>query len=389
MNICMFSPFSSKASCTQRLISFAKELIWRGHGVSIVLPSFDRHSGFMLESAGSIGDIKLCRPFQLQLRELEATTLSYVISSSLNSLFLRCDIIHVLKPSLITFPGYLSRIVYKTPVIQDIDDLDHEVMIAEKHPKLRIYATELFERFVPSFADHIVTCSSALRTIYLQLGIDEDRITMIPQGVNVSEYEIGRQSSLKSKYNLKDRVIVYLGALNNEVQVSPLINAMKLIVAERKDASCLIVGDGIARPFYERLVDDLGLRESVTFAGYTPHEDVPKLLSISDIGFACFLPPVPSTGGVMKVFEYMASRIPVVVNRAGDLPYYIDFGNAGAITKLDSKSLSNTVIELLNDDRRRKKLGEHAHEYVKNNFDWKVLTKRLMGVYENEQARKR
>jgi glycosyltransferase involved in cell wall biosynthesis len=314
---------------------------------------------------------------------------SYAFSSSVKSLFLKCDIIHILKPTPITCPGYLNKLTYRTRIVQDIDDLDHEVMIAEKHAKLRIYVTELFERFLPSFADHVITCSSDLKKIYLHLGIEEDKITIIPQGVNVSEYDVKPDLSMKDMYNLKDKVIVYLGALNNEVQVYPLLKAMKLITAERKDTSCLIVGDGRARGFYENLVHDLALEEFVTFTGRVPHEGVPKLLSVSDIGFACFLPPVPSTGGVMKVFEYMASKIPVVVNRAGDLPYYIDFGQAGAITKLDPVGLSNTIVELLDDDQKRKRLGNHAHEYVRNNFDWEVLTGKLVRVYEKEQTRKR
>ena len=389
MNVCMFSPFSTKASCTRRLISFAKELIRRGHTVSITLPSFDRHSGFTLETVENFDGIKLSHPFQLKVRKMEVATFSYTLSSSLSSLFLRCDIIHVLKPTPITWAGYLGKILYGTPIIQDIDDLDHAVMIAEKHPKMRIWFMRQSEKLLPKLADYVVTCSSLLKRIYIDLGVEQDKITWIPQGVNVSEFEVKSDLSIKAKYNLRDKVVVYLGALNNDVQVYPLIKAMKLIIAKRKDVSCLIIGDGSARSFYERLVHNLGLGEFVAFTGFVPHEDVPKLLSISDIGFACFVPPLIPTGGLMKVFEYMASRVPVVVNQSGDLPYYIDYGKAGAITKLDPESLSSTLIQLLDDDRKRKKMGKHAYEYVKENFDWKILTEQLIRIYKSAQARMR
>ena len=379
----MFSPFSTKAPCTYRLTSFAKELFLRGHDVSIVLPSLDRHSDFLLESEKCIGGVKLIRPHQFRSRNLETAMLPYVLSSILKSFSLRCDIIHVLKPVPLSCPSYFKRLFYGTPIVQDIDDLDHVVMNVEKHPKWRIWVTEQFEKLLPRLADHIITSSSYLKELYLGMGIVEDRITWIPNGVNVSEFDVEPDYSIKARYNLKEKVIVYVGSLNNETQLFPLIRAMRFIVTGRNDTCFLIIGDGLAKRNLEMLTHKLGINKSVIFIGRIPHKDVSKFLSISDIGIACF----PSLDWIqaasnIKVFEYMASGVPVIVSATGDLPYYVDFGATGVIAKFNVRDLSMKLDELLDDDRKRKRLGEKARRYVKENFDWQVLTGKVEKIYE-------
>jgi glycosyltransferase involved in cell wall biosynthesis len=312
----------------------------------------------------------------------------YVFSTALKALLLTCDIIHIQKPSPLTCPGYLAKIKNKTFLVQDVDDLDHAVMIAEKHLRIRIWTAEKFERFFPKLADHIVTCSSYLKRIYENAGVEKDKITWISNGVNASEFDLKPNLSLKEDYRLKDRVIVYVGSLNIETQVSLLLRSMKSIAKER-DVSCVIIGDGKARPRLESLTRKLGLNQHVVFVGHVQHVDVPKFLSISDIGYACF-PRIDyiEAASNIKVFEYMASGIPPVVSPVGDLPYYVDFGNAGVITEYNVEDVSKALLCLLDDEKKRRKFGEYARRYVKDNFDWQVLTKRLLGIYEKLQEQK-
>lgn len=312
----------------------------------------------------------------------------YVFSTALKALLLTYDVVHVLKPSPLTCLGYLAKIRNKTPLVQDIDDLDHAVMIAEKHSRIRIWFVKQFERTFPKLADHIVTCSSYLKRIYENFGIEKDKITWISSGVNTSEFDVKPNLSIKENYGLRDKVIVYVGSLNIETQVSLLIRSMKLITRE-KDVSCLIIGDGRARPYLENLACKLGLNQHVIFIGRVPHIDVPKFLSISDIGFACF-PRIDyiAAASNIKVFEYMASGIPAVVSPVGDLSYYTDFGKAGVIAEYNVKDVSRALLDLLDDDKKRKRLGEHARKYVRNNFDWQVLTERVLSVYEKLQEQK-
>lgn len=381
----MLSPFSSKAPSTYRLISFATELSRNGHNVCIILPSSDRHSDFVFESNDHVNRVRLIRPYQLTSRNFEVSMAPYFFSSIFKTLSQRFDVVHILKTSPLTCAGYVTKFFYRSPVVQDIDDLDHLVMIAEKHPKVRVWIVKQFERFLPKVADQIITSSSLLRKMYLDIGIEEERIAWVPNGVSVSEFDVEGDMSLKARYNLRGKVIVYVGSLNNEAQLSPLLTAMRFVVKEREDTSCLIIGDGTARQSLECLTHDLKLEDYVIFAGKVVHKEVPKLLSICDVGFACFQKMnYISAASNIKVFEYMASGIPVVVSATGDLPHYIEFGKAGVIANVDS--LSNSLLDLLTNDKKRKRLGEHARRYVTDNFDWRILTEKLEKIYKKANS---
>jgi len=382
MNICMFSPFSIKAPSTYRLLSFARVLTARGHNVTIVLPSFDRYSGFKVELENSLGDVQLSKPPQLKSKKLITDMIPYAFSTTLRSVFSTCDVVHILKTTPISCFGYAAKFSHRIPIVQDIDDLDHLVMIAEGHSRIRTWIVAQCEKILPKLANHTIVSSSSLRRLYLEFGLERNKITQISNGVCVDEFDVEADLAIKEHYNLKDRVVVYVGSLNNEAQLSPLIFGMQEVVKERKDASCLIVGDGTARGNLQQLVHNLDLEEFVIFAGQVVHAEIPKFLSISDIGFACF-PEMDYLRFVsnIKVFEYMASGIPVVVNSVGDLPFYVDYGRAGVITKPDANELSKALVDLLSDDRKRRRLANHAKKYVKN-FDWTMLTEKLLEVYE-------
>jgi glycosyltransferase involved in cell wall biosynthesis len=156
---------------------------------------------------------------------------------------------------------------------------------------------------------------------------------------------------------------------------------MQLVIAERHDTSCLIVGDGLAKDRLKQLIVKLGLDDFFVFTGRISHDIVPQYLSFADIGIACF----PSLdyfnyASNIKVFEYLASGIPTNVSPTGDLPYYVDYGKAGIVADSNVATLSNTLTELLADDSKRKDISRYAKAYVKN-FDWSRLANELINVY--------
>ena len=101
------------------------------------------------------------------------------------------------------------------------------------------------------------------------------------------------------------------------------------------------------------------MADYVVFTGRVPHEDVSKFLSISDIGFACFPRELHyMAASNLKVFEYMAAGVPPLVSSVGDSPYYVDYGNAGMIVDFDVENVSKTITDLLQDEKKRKRLSE-------------------------------
>lgn len=376
----MLSPFSIRAPSSYRLLSFSRVLCSKGHHVTLVLPNYDRHSGFLIDKNFNFPGIKLINPYQLKTRNLSINMFPYVASAILKNASLNYDIVHILKPTPITSFGYLFK-PFHIPIVLDIDDLDHLVMQAEKNSPLSTWVMYQSERLFPKLANKIIVSCSYLKQLYSQIDFQKNKIVQISNGVSVKDFNVKPDLNLKNKYNLKDKVVVYVGSLNNYDQLLPIIFSMQKVIKERRDTCCLIIGDGKIKNELEVLVRKLGLEEFFVFTGRIYHNLLPNFLSVSDLGLACF----PSAelynyASNIKVFEYLASGLPVIVSPTGDLPYYIDYGRAGIVSQPDFDHLSKALLKLLSDDRKRKSIGIHAKEYAKN-FDWETLTKNLLNVY--------
>ena len=384
MNICMFSPFSSTAPSSHRVLSFAEALSKKGHNITIVLPSFDKYSNYMPDMY-KYDLFRISTPFQLKTHSLAINMVPYSFFASMQCFKEKYDIIHVLKPTPMSFVGYAGKFFRGIPIIQDVDDLDHVIMAAENKSHISVWTMQQCERLVPRFSDKIIVSCSPLKELYSQMGFSA-KLIMIPNGVFVDEFKVDFSLYLKDKYHLKEQVIIYVGSLNNEAQVKPLILSMKKIIMRNKNVSCLIVGNGVALPKLKCLVRALGLGEHFIFTGRVSHSFIPHLLSIADIGFACF----PQNqyfkyASNIKVFEYMAAGVLPVVNQLGDLPFNVDFGRAGLVVDPAVDTLSDCLLSILSDERKRRSLSNHARQYVRR-FDWNFLSSILEATYKQVQS---
>jgi hypothetical protein len=205
MDILMYSPFSFKAPSTYRLLSFAKVLSKNGHNVTITLPCFDKYSAFEVDPTNNINCIRLSKPFQMKTNNLIVNMLPYVFSSTFSNLADRYDVIHVLKPSPLTISGYSHKFLTRTPLIQDIDDLDHMIMAAEKLSPITTWVTAQSEKLFPRLADHIVVSCSALNAFYSQMGLKK-RLTQISNGVSLMT--IKSKKILRLKFNINSKIML-------------------------------------------------------------------------------------------------------------------------------------------------------------------------------------
>ena len=379
MRILIFSGTSS-GDCRFDLF----EALAKRHEVTVISPSFDRHSGFKFESFMEKNGLRRLRPFQLCTKSIMANMVPYLVDSihkaaSLN----KFDIIHILRPNPINFAGILAKRLHQIPIVLDFNDLDSLVMKEEGHSLWAQSIMRAFERYFPKEAEHIIVCSSALRDYLVQLGVDEKKITWVPNGVNTSRFYPEKTSiNLKRKMGLKKYVVTYLGNLNQPDLVEPLINAMKIIDQKREDVSCLIVGNGTHRTRLMTLSEEYGLTGSVTFTGRV--SSVAKYLWITDVSIA-YLPDkaFAKYASNVKLFEYMAAATAPIVSDIGDLPYYVDYGKAGVVVKANNTNkLAKAILDLLGNDEKRQEISTKAQQYAATRYDWNLLSQKVEKVYQ-------
>lgn len=230
-------------------------------------------------------------------------------------------------------------------------------------------------------ADYIITISeSSKRDIAKYLKIDEKKIQVIYPGVDetykklLSNEEI---ATVKSKYNIDGKYLLYLGTLEPRKNIETIIRAYNCFKKVDKDNIKLVLA-GKKGWLYDSifsLVKEYGVQEDVVFTDYIDDFDKAPLYQGAEI----FLFPSLYEGFGMPVIEAMASKTPVITSNSSSLPEAA--GDAAIITDpLDYIKISESIELILNNDKLREKM---INEGVKqaNKFNWDLSAEKLKDIY--------
>ena len=92
-------------------------------------------------------------------------------------------------------------------------------------------------------ASHIIALSNELKAATIRFGVPAEHITVIPNGVNISQFPVGSKEGRKNQ-------LIFVGSLIERKGLSYLIQAMVSLVASQPDIRLVIVGEGKDRGFW-------------------------------------------------------------------------------------------------------------------------------------------
>jgi glycosyltransferase involved in cell wall biosynthesis len=183
------------------------------------------------------------------------------------------------------------------------------------------------------------------------------------------------------------KTIIHLGSQDMVRGCSIIIEAMKRIVEQVPETRLLLVG-----PFYEReykaeihqLIAAYHLEKVVVLTGQVPYTNIAKWLAQADVGLIAlqetekFKTCIPT-----KLFEYMASRIPVV---ASDLPparRFMNGLNCGFLVEsADPQAYAEAIEYLLSHPTEAKRMGENGRRAVEETYNWGSEARKLVELYQ-------
>jgi len=169
-------------------------------------------------------------------------------------------------------------------------------------------------------ADHILAISRTTADELMKDGISADRITVTPLGVDERfRYSPRSVSAIRLHYQLPDRFVFYVGAVNVRKNVPVLVSALSE-PAPNLGADLVIVGPPPAGGLAAWRLD----RPWVTHLGYVPDDDLPGLYAAA----AAVVIPSRLEGFGLPLVEAMAAGTPVV---ASDIPIFREVGGEAPI----------------------------------------------------------
>lgn len=250
----------------------------------------------------------------------------------------------------------------------------------------RTYLDQL-EGTVARSADALLVITEALGREMIGLGVDPDRITVVPNGVDASRFTPReRDEALAERLGLTGTTVIgYVGGLVHYEGLDLLFRAAAQMREHRQDFHVLVVGDGAHQRTLHALVEELDLGDLVTFTGRIPHEDVEDYLSLVDITPFPRKPlKVCELISPIKPFEAMAMRKTVVASDVAALAEIVEDGVTGRLfAKGDPDDLARVLEELIDAPEERSRLGDAARTWVVEERDWRRIVGVVDGVYRD------
>ncbi|WP_083523454.1 glycosyltransferase family 4 protein [Methanofollis ethanolicus] len=162
------------------------------------------------------------------------------------------------------------------------------------------------------------------------------------------------------------KIILAISRLDKLKRVDRLIRVIPDVVSQINNVMFVIVGDGDERTSLENMVDNLGVRNYVTFTGTIPHDQVKYYLNSADIFVSLY--DISNVGNPL-LEAMMCGRCIVTLNTAatGDI---IENNKNGLILDITSlHMLPRIMLELLEDEDLRIRLGKNARMYALEHFE--------------------
>ena len=180
----------------------------------------------------------------------------------------------------------------------------------------------------------------------------------------------------------------YLGVMGPQDGVDLVLEVADHIVhgLGRRDIGFTLIGSGDCFDELVALSRRLDLSDFVKFTGRIPDDDVAAILSTADVGISPDPKnPLNDVSTMNKTMEYMAFALPVV---AFDLQETrVSAGNAALYANPnDVAELARLLVELVDDEPRRRSMGMAGHVRVERELAWKHQAPRYLRVFEDLTA---
>jgi glycosyltransferase involved in cell wall biosynthesis len=220
-----------------------------------------------------------------------------------------------------------------------------------------------------------VTTEEIKKTIADTYNISIEKIIILSNGVDTKLF---RPSSIK-----KNRLI-YVGNIGHAQDLEKIILAVKK-VNESHPFEFYLIGDGDIKNKLKKLVKKEGLENIIIFTGQLDREKIPTEIAESLIGvaplknIACLSYAIPT-----KVYEYMSCSIPFLATGKGEIEDLIKVSQAGEIAENDINSITQKLINMIENKKMIIGMGNKGREFVEKYYDRTKIAKYLLQNIENE-----
>ncbi len=271
------------------------------------------------------------------------------------------DILHVHHPFL---SGRLA-VRYARPFGIPIVFTNHTRYDLYAHTYLPVLPEEVSTTFIEAYltsfcreVDLVIAPSAGLRDVlHNVLGI-EAHLEVIPNGVDIVPFRAAANPIPRSSLGFAstDVVLVYVGRLGPEKNLTFLVRAFAGVHAAYPHARLMLVGDGPERENLEDQVMRSGLEGKVVFTGMVEYAALPGYLGAGDVFVTASVTEVHP----LSVIEALASGLPVMGIRSPGIEDTIEDGVNGFLSSEELAGFTAKLSRIVAEPDARCRMAEQA-----------------------------
>jgi glycosyltransferase involved in cell wall biosynthesis len=231
-------------------------------------------------------------------------------------------------------------------------------------------------------ADALIVSTNQEFSECIEFGVDKDRMHVIPAGIDVGEYNrivVGRNADRKR--------VLFVGRISRDRNIEQILTAFKSLLEKMQNIELYIVGGEVKRSYADKggylaelkmLAEKLGINKNVKFLGPLCGKNLINAYKSADVFvYTSFYENLGHT-----ILEAAASALPIISTPVGIANDIVKNDETGYLVGYGSQELSDKLLSLLKDDRKREKFGKNIYDLIKREYNWEAIIDRYVSLYE-------
>jgi glycosyltransferase involved in cell wall biosynthesis len=294
------------------------------------------------------------------------------------------DAIHACNPpDLIFLVGGFFKFFFHKKFLFDHHDINPELYEAKFGRRDFFYRLMLLcERLTFKTADRSIATNESYKQIAIERGgMHPDKVTVVRSGPKLDRLKI-IEPVLPLKKGRK-HLVGYVGVMGKQEGIDYLLRALHYIVEHknRTDVHFGLVGGGTELTSLQAYAKALGVEDYVTFTGRVSDQQMLEMLNTADV---CVNPDVANEmndkSTMNKIMEYMALAKPIVQFDLSEGRFSAQEASLYA-RRNDTKDLAEKILLLLDDQVKRKAMGDFGRNRIITELEWKYEEPKLLEAY--------
>ncbi|MCI4355599.1 MAG: glycosyltransferase family 4 protein [Thermoplasmata archaeon] len=349
----------------------ARGLVVRGHSVEVVTTDLSRDRPFARLPPGPFEDAVPVRRHRV-VRTLPAPHGLGLIAPGMARDVYRssADVVHAHAFGMApTWMSALVRRVKRTPLV-----IETHFDAGRGTSGWRTYARAV-ARLTLAPADRIVAHTKIESELLVSIGVDADRITQIPAGIDVAEF-----AGLPARTPTQGRLTaLFVGRLDPERKgLDSMVRALAKVPEGHRPRLRLVGEDWGGKDPAIRLAGELGVGEWVTATGPLPRDQVVREYGRADL----FVLPSLFECTPAVLMEAMAAGLPIVTTRVGGVAEVVLEGQTALLCPPnDPESLAAAVSRLVEDASLRDRFGRAGVDRAQL-FGWDQVVPKWIRLFD-------